>query len=342
MLLLVATVCNIFVAAGPPKEIWNNLESIMATAIQNNTFPGAVFLVADRKWGILYSNAFGRFTYDPSSPPMTLGSKFDVASVSKVIGATSATALLYQKGLLRLEDRVTKYFPDFGVNGKEGITIENLLLHNSGFAPDPRPDYSTKEFGCPASQEYNPPQVWTCSKRIYNSWINETLENKIGQTYVYSDLSMISMMFVIGNIVMNNMNALAMQPAYLRKDCMQQSGIINHACYYEAFVRIHVLENLLMGKSGFIPLPSEKANIPPTWMDTTFHHELIQGYVSDTNCYALGGVSGHAGLFAPITDMYRFMNELMFRTRGGFLNETTFNMFTTVKNTAQSSRALGW
>ena len=328
----------------PPKSVWNNLESIVQGGISNSAFPGAVLLVADRKYGIIYSNAFGRFTYDQSSSPMTVGSKFDMASVTKVLSTTSATAILYQKGFLGLQDRVTKYFPAFGVNGKDAITIENLLLHNAGFAPDPDPWYSSQAFGCPSTKEYHPPQVFTCGQKIFTSWLNETLQNKVGQVYVYSDLSMISMMYIIGEIVKNNMAVLGMKASDLRKDCLQQIGstIADQTCYYEAFARVHVFENLQMTKSGFIPLPEEKSNIPPTWMDDSYHHELIQGYVSDENCYAQGGIAGHAGLFSPVVDVYRLMNELMFRTRGVFLNETTFNMFTTVKNTAQSSRALGW
>ncbi|KAG2387597.1 hypothetical protein C9374_001191 [Naegleria lovaniensis] len=286
----------------------------MTSAISNGAFPGSVFLVADRKNGILYSNSFGHFTYDQNSTPMSLHSKFDMASCTKVISTTSATALLYQKGLIGLKDKVTKYYPNFAVNGKGEITIENLLLHNSGFPPDPDPWYSSTAFGCPATQFYHPPQEFTCASKIYNSWINQVLQNKPGQVYVYSDLSMISMMYIIGQVVEKNMALLGMTKADLREDCVQQIGLTApgyETCYYEAFVRKHVFSNLQMTKSGFIPKPEEKSTIPPTWMDNSYHHELIQGYVSDENCYAQGGVAGHAGLFSPM-------------------------------NVTQSSRALGW
>lgn len=329
----------------PPRSVWKNLETIMSSAISNGAFPGSVFLVADKKNGVLYSNSFGYFTYDQNSTPMSLQSKFDMASVTKVISTTSATALLYQKGLIGLKDKVTKYYPDFAVNGKGEITIESLLLHNSGFPPDPDPWYSSTAFGCPATKFYHPPQEFTCASKIYTSWINQVLQNKPGQVYVYSDLSMISMMYIIGQVVEKNMALLGMTKADLREDCIQQIGLTApgyETCYYEAFVRKHVFGTLQMTRSGFIPKPEEKSTIPPTWMDNSYHHELIQGFVSDENCYAQGGVAGHAGLFAPIVDVYRFMNELMFRTRGVFLNETTFTTFTTVKNVTQSSRALGW
>ncbi|EFC44200.1 predicted protein [Naegleria gruberi] len=332
--------------SAPPKSVWDNLENIITKSIASQAFPGAVLLVASKNSGIIYSNSFGHFTYNQQSSPMTIGSKFDMASCTKVLATTSATALLYQKGLIGLKDRVIKYYPAFAVNGKSEIMIENLLLHNAGLPPDPNPGYSATQFGCPATSDYHPPQVFTCASKIFNSWLNQVLENKPGQVYVYSDLSMISMMYIIGNVVKKNMAMLEMHEGDLRVECVQQVGGIDapghETCYYEAFVNKHVLQNLQMTKSGFIPKPEEKSNIPPTWLDTTYRHELIQGYVSDENGYALGGIAGHAGLFTPVVDVYRLMNELMFRARGNFINETTFDMFTTVKNTTQSSRALGW
>ncbi len=57
---------------------------------------------------------------------------YDLASLTKVIATTTATMICYDRKLFSLDDKVVKYIPEFGVNGKEKITIKNLLLHNSG------------------------------------------------------------------------------------------------------------------------------------------------------------------------------------------------------------------
>ena len=59
-----------------------------------------------------------------------------MASVSKVVMTTSAIMRLYDEKRISLNDPVVKYIPEMNNNGKEQITIKNLLLHNAGLAPD--------------------------------------------------------------------------------------------------------------------------------------------------------------------------------------------------------------
>ena len=81
---------------------------------------------------ILFEKAFGRFTYDSSSAKVTINTIYDLASLTKVIATTTAAMICYDRKLFALDDKVVKYIPEFGVNGKENITIKNLLIHNSG------------------------------------------------------------------------------------------------------------------------------------------------------------------------------------------------------------------
>ena len=65
--------------------------------------------------------------------------------------------------------------------------------------------------------------------------------------------------------------------------------------------------------------------------------------VADANSFAMGGVSGHAGLFSTAMDSYRLLRGLMWASQNGtWINSTTVNTFTTIYNVSQSSRALGW
>jgi CubicO group peptidase (beta-lactamase class C family) len=85
-----------------------------------------------------YQRAYGHLTYegDLFFLPVKNETLFDMASVSKVVGTTSAIMMLYEEGKLSISDSIIKYIPEMNNNGKDKITIKNLLLHNAGLAPD--------------------------------------------------------------------------------------------------------------------------------------------------------------------------------------------------------------
>ena len=85
---------------------------------------------------IVYRRAFGDRTNIPRPSPMRLDTLFDLASLTKVIATTPAVMQLFEEGKIRLNDPVAKYWPEFGQNGKEGITVRELLTHYSGLPPD--------------------------------------------------------------------------------------------------------------------------------------------------------------------------------------------------------------
>src|SRR5262249_7643019 len=67
---------------------------------------------------------------------MTVETIFDIASLTKVVATTTAIMQLVERGKIRLNDPVVKYIPEFGQNGKDDITVRDLLTHFSGLAPD--------------------------------------------------------------------------------------------------------------------------------------------------------------------------------------------------------------
>src|SRR3989338_3671055 len=84
----------------------DKVEEFLKQSIEDGAFPGCVVIVGNSR-GKLYENAFGSYTYgipppyDPSTvPAMTMDTKFDIASLSKVVGPTNAIARLYQEGRL--------------------------------------------------------------------------------------------------------------------------------------------------------------------------------------------------------------------------------------------------
>jgi CubicO group peptidase (beta-lactamase class C family) len=87
---------------------WSPLDQLLSQAVSDGVFPGCVALVGSPK-GVLYAKPFGSFTYgipppyNPGrNPNVTLDTLYDMASCSKVVGATSAIAQFYQRGELNL------------------------------------------------------------------------------------------------------------------------------------------------------------------------------------------------------------------------------------------------
>jgi CubicO group peptidase (beta-lactamase class C family) len=314
---------------------WSPAEKILKDAIIQRAFPGCSAVVANKD-GPLYTALLGRQTYDQTSSSITLDTLWDMASLTKVLITTTAVAQLYERGVLPLDTTISSIFPEFAAAGKATITVSHLLLHNSGFPADPSPGYGAQAFGCPQAQKYHPAQDFSCMDRIFDGLMNQKLKNPVGQVYVYSDLSMITLMFVVGKIAKDKGYV---NDEDVRSSCpLGQKG--SHQCYYEAYANKYIF-SVSMRNSMFIPPLEFKYRCSPAWNESTyFRHELVWGYVSDSNAYALGGIAGHAGLFATIKDTFNLISDLLFEHK--LLNETTIKLFTTVKNVTQSSRAFGW
>ncbi|HWR59323.1 MAG TPA: serine hydrolase domain-containing protein, partial [Thermodesulfovibrionales bacterium] len=107
------------------------IAGLVEEAIRDGEIPGAVVLIGTRD-RIIYRKAFGNRALIPDRVPMTLDTIFDLASLTKVVATTTAVLQLAEKGLLRLEDPVAKYWPEFKANGKKSITVRDLLTHCSG------------------------------------------------------------------------------------------------------------------------------------------------------------------------------------------------------------------
>ena len=85
---------------------------------------------------MIYRKAFGERSLEPRREAMTVDTIFDLASLTKVIATTTAVMQLVEQGKIASNDPVAKYMPEFAQNGKEDITIRQLLTHYSGLAPD--------------------------------------------------------------------------------------------------------------------------------------------------------------------------------------------------------------
>ena len=130
------------------SAMFEQISQRMNQAVEENVFPGAAILVACQG-KIIFHEPFGSSRIIPQKVPMTQGTLFDVASLTKPIATATACMLLIQRGLLKLEDPVHKIISEFGNGEKDKIRIFHLLTHSSGL-PAWKPLYQEAS---PKSQE---------------------------------------------------------------------------------------------------------------------------------------------------------------------------------------------
>lgn len=144
--------------------------------------PGAAISVS-HKGKIILEEAIGYKSILPEKRSMELNTIFDIASLTKVVATLPAFLRLIEFGKIRLDDAVSFFLPEFSKNGKESITLRDLLTHTSGL-PSHRQYYR---------EGLNTNQIL---KKIYD----EPLEHEIGKKVIYSDLGLITLYRVIETV----------------------------------------------------------------------------------------------------------------------------------------------
>ena len=110
-------------------------DRLIDNAIAEGRCPGAVMLVGKGD-NLIYCRAYGNRALEPTKKPQTVDAIFDMASLTKAVATAPSIMILAERGKLNVADRVAKYLPDFAENGKQDVTIEQLLLHRGGLIPD--------------------------------------------------------------------------------------------------------------------------------------------------------------------------------------------------------------
>jgi uncharacterized protein YbbC (DUF1343 family)/CubicO group peptidase (beta-lactamase class C family) len=124
-----------YAATDAAPAAFNSVERIMNAAVERGTIPGGVVLVG-HEGKVVYRKAFGMRSLEPVREAMTVDTIFDLASMTKCIATATSVMKLVQEGKLRLNDPVAAYLPEFAKNGKENITLRQLLTHFSGLRED--------------------------------------------------------------------------------------------------------------------------------------------------------------------------------------------------------------
>lgn len=97
--------------------------------------PGCVVLLG-RQGKVAFLKAYGQKQVAPKTAPMTTDTVFDMASITKPVATATSLMILVQQGRLQIRDRVAQHIPEFGQGGKDRITVQQLLTHQSGLIPD--------------------------------------------------------------------------------------------------------------------------------------------------------------------------------------------------------------
>ncbi|HEX6560212.1 MAG TPA: serine hydrolase, partial [Longimicrobiales bacterium] len=276
------------------------VDSIINAALADHATPGAAVAIG-RHGRIVKLQGYGSLDYRPGFGAVTDSTLYDLASLTKVIGTTTATMLLYDEHRIDLDAPIARYLPEFLDHpDKKGITVRNLLLHTAGFRP------------------FAPLYRSAHNRQEYLKGILELpLENPPGTKSVYSDFSMITLGMAIERLTGKTL---------------------------DEFLQARVFRPLGMRDTHWNPDPSLLARIAPTEIDTIFRKIHVHGVVHDENAYAMGGISGHAGLFSSARDLAKFaqmmLNEGYYAGRR-YITPQTIRLFTR-RQSDSDSRALGW
>ena len=162
-----------------PASEFSPVDAIMRQEVNNQGITGAVLLVG-HEGKIVHQAAFGLRAAGPRPDSMTVDTIFDLASLTKVVATTPSIMRLVQLGQVRLNDPVAHYIPEFAADGKQSITVRNLLTHYSGLRPD---------------LDLNVP--WQGQDEAFRRASAERPQAPPGAQFVYSDINFI----VLGELV---------------------------------------------------------------------------------------------------------------------------------------------
>ncbi len=270
------------------------------------TFPALSVCVIHRG-DIILEDAWGWIDPDTRDLPVTTDSLFDLASVSKLITHSSFLTLV-EAGEIALESRLVDVIPEFGrvnprpiANGQDphtrlplpvesrfrglnvdptAVTFQHLLTHTSGLppwrsvyllaAPEPPPPPA-------AGQPYHA-QRW---RKGLEAMVNFPFAGPVGDTVRYTDIGVMLLGEAIARL---------------------------QGCPLDQALRELVLQPLVLTSFTHNPVAIgiSRDRIAPTEYDDHWRMRRAWGEVHDENACGVGGIAGHAGLFAAAADVARF------------------------------------
>jgi len=280
------------------------IDSIAVAGLQAEAYPGCEVMVA-RKGTVIFHKCYGYHTYEKRTP-VDENDMFDLASVTKVTAATPALMLLQSAGNFNPDEKLGKYFPAFKRSNKSDIIIRDMLAHQAGLVAwipfwkstvkkDGR--FKSRTFSYEFSEKYplKVAQGLYIHKNYKDKIFKEIAKSPVSQEkkYLYSDLTFIIVPEIIERLSGTKWYKLVVDSIY------HKIGAFN-LCF-----------------NPYLKYPPEK--IVPTEYDSLFRKQQLHGTVHDEGAAMLGGISGHAGLFATANDLIKLME--LYRNMGRYGGE---------------------
>lgn len=261
------------------------IDSAVNESIERKELPGAVVLVA-RRGGVVWRKAYGSRAIIPQREAMTVDTIFDLASLTKILATATSVMILVERGKIRLGDPITLHIPELKGEGREKITIEHLLTHRAGYAPD-----------------FDLGEQWSGYGEMLKHLYREPLRNAPGARFVYSDINFITLGEIVRRVSGMPLDEFAskniFEPLGMRDTGFKpRAGLLS---------RIAPTENV----SGV------KSYLGGTGAQGTEGTHILRGEVHDPTANRMGGVAGHAGLFSTADDLAVFCQMII---NGGELN----------------------
>lgn len=176
-------------AVGMSASRLANIDRVVERGIKAGGYPGAAVVVG-RKGAAVWEKGFGRLGWTVESGAVSAETIYDLASLTKVVGTTTAVMVLFDEGKLHLDDPVSRFIPEFTGGGKENVTIRMLLEHRSGL---------------PAGRD-----LWRLAhtpEEARATVISTPLVAAPGQTYEYSDLGADMLGFIVEAVAGESLDA---------------------------------------------------------------------------------------------------------------------------------------
>jgi len=200
----------------PLAKTFRRVDSLVMNAVRRGAFPGGQLVVL-KAGRVAHSACYGRLAYGEDSPPVTDGTLYDLASLTKVTATTTAAMKLYEEGSLKLDTAVAAYLPAFARGGKSRVTVRNLLLHNSGL---------------PAFRAYE--RFCSTAEKAVDTILAEPLAYATGTRTVYSDLGIIALGKLIESVTGMSLDRYAdsaiFRPLGMRRTMFRPNDSLRGEC----------------------------------------------------------------------------------------------------------------
>jgi len=278
----------------------DTVEHLIEASVQEKIFPGCSYCLAQGKEiylnGVKGSQSFTALDEDGEEGriPITSESVFDVDSLTSSIITTSLLMKAVDGGKIKLTDKVSRHIHGFSTFGKSLIRIEDLIRHRSGL---PIGESFYQEFTAIRKEIPFGTAVGRGAAQQVLMQINRmTPRAAPGQVSQYSEVNSLLLGFLLEELWARRLNELAQQFLFQPLG-IRQSGFIDHALVRKGDIR-----------------PDFRLLVPTE--ECPWRKRVIRGEVWDENTWAIGGVSGEAGLFANAQDITILVQALLGSYRG--------------------------